>query len=102
MGNTHGSYLRCCHERMRVNACVNKSLVQALKSSDVTPPSNLSTFSRKNSKSAGLVNAYMDSQKFNAILREPCSYYGSASVPKNDLRASNFCKFPGGACPQTP
>ena len=43
---------------------------------------NLSTFSRGNLKSAGLANAYMDSQKLDAILREPCSYYGSVSVPK--------------------
>ena len=53
-----------------------------LESSDVTPPANLSTFSRKNLKSAGLVNAYMVGQKLDAILREPCSYYGSASISK--------------------
>ena len=54
--------------RTRVITCVNKSLVQALEScpsSEVTPctccSANLSTFSRENSKSAGLVNAYMDS-----------------------------------------
>ena len=42
---------------------------------------NRSTFSRGNSRSAGLANAYMNSQKFDALLRKPCSY-GSTSVPK--------------------
>ena len=52
----------------RVITCVNKSLIQALAScpsSEVTPctccSANLNTFSRENSKSAGIVNAYMDS-----------------------------------------
>ena len=34
---------------------------------------NLSKFYRENSKSAGLVNAYMDAKKSDAILREPSS-----------------------------
>ena len=66
--NAHVSCLRRCDERTRVITCVNKSLVQALEScpfSEVTPctccSANLSTFYRENSKSAGLVNAYMDS-----------------------------------------
>ena len=56
------------NERTCVITCVNKLLVQALEScpfSEVTPctccSANLSTFYRENSKSAGLVNAYMDS-----------------------------------------
>ena len=43
-------------------------------------PHLLSTFSHGNSTSAGLANAYTDSQKLDAILREPCSYI--ASIPK--------------------
>ena len=52
--------------------------------SNVTPPAVLPTLvhSHRNSKSAGLANAHMDSQKLDAILCKPCSYYGSASVPK--------------------
>ena len=52
--------------------------------SNVTLPAVLPTLvhSHRNSKSAGLANAHMDSQKLDAILRKPCSYYGSASVPK--------------------
>ena len=56
-------------------------------------------------KSAGLANAYVDSQKSDEILREPCSYYGSATVPKWPQKQSQsiqFLKFSGGACPQTP
>ena len=71
----------------RVNTCVNKSLVQALEScpsSDTTPPAVLPNFvhSRENSKSAGIATANMDSQKLDAMLREPRSYYDSVSVPK--------------------
>ena len=86
---TDVSCLCCRNERMCVNTCVNKSLVQALEScpsNDVTLCiccfANLSNFSCENSNSAGLVNTYMDNQKLDAILREPYSYYGSASVPK--------------------
>ena len=77
---------------MGVNACVNKSLFQASLQeftsclSDVTPPAassaNLRTFSLGNLKSAALANANMDGQKLDTILRESCSYYNSASVPK--------------------
>ena len=59
-------------ERTRVNTCVNKSLVQALESCP-SSDANHSTLSRENSKLAGLANAYMDSQKLDAILREPCN-----------------------------
>ena len=57
--------------------CVNKLLVQALEScpsSDATPPAVLPTSvpSRENSKSAGIANANMDSQKLDAIPYEPC------------------------------
>ena len=61
------SCLHRCDEWTSVITCVNKSLVQALTScpSEITPctccSANLSTFSRENSKSAGLVNACMDS-----------------------------------------
>ena len=81
---TRVSCLRRCDERMRVNTCVNKSLVQALEScpsSATFCSANLSTFSYGNSKSAGLANAYMDSQKLDAILREPYSYW-FCSCPK--------------------
>ena len=60
--NMHITCLRRCDERTCVITCVNKSLVHALEScpsSEVTPrtccSANLSTFSRENSKSAGLV-----------------------------------------------
>ena len=63
MGNQCGG-----DEGKRVITRVNKSLVQALEScpsSEVIPctccSANLSTFSWENSKSDGLVNAYMDS-----------------------------------------
>ena len=91
--------------------CVNKSLVQSLEScpsSDVTPPAVLPTLVCMyllSWKFEGLANAYVDSQNLDAVFREPCSYYGSASVPKwprSTLRASDFQTFPGGACPQTP
>ena len=66
--NARITCLRRCDERTRIITCVNKSLVHALEScpsSEVTPrtccSANLSTFSRENSKSAGLVNAYIDS-----------------------------------------
>ena len=71
--NARVSWLRRCDERTRVNTSVNKSLVQALESCP-SSDANLSTFSRENSKSAGLANAYMHgSQKLDAILREPCN-----------------------------
>ena len=80
------SSLRRCDERM----CINKSLFQAFESSQVVllvmSPTcwsvNLITFWCENFKSAGIANSYVDSQKLDAMLREPCSYYSSASVPK--------------------
>ena len=77
---------------MRVITCVNnKSLVQALEScpfSEVTPctccSANLSTFYQENSKSAGLVNAYMDSQV--ASMAELLSQ----NDLRSNLRACNF------------
>ena len=87
--NARITCLRYCDERTRVITCVIKSLVHALEScpsSEVTPrtccSANLCTFSRENSKSASLVNAYIDSYKSDAILREPSSYYSYVSVPK--------------------
>ena len=73
-------------ERTRVIiTCVNNAL-ESCPSSEVTQrtccSANLSAFSRENWKSAGLVNAYIDSQKSDAILREPSSYYSYVSVPK--------------------
>ena len=46
LGNARGNGLCRCHEKTRVNTCVNKSLVQALEScpSSVTPPANLSSY----------------------------------------------------------
>ena len=74
----------------RVKMCVNKSYISGAREftswlpSEVTPrtccSANLSTFSLGKSKSAGLANAYVDSQKLDVILCEPCSYYRSASV----------------------
>ena len=88
--------LSTANERMHTNVCVNKSVFQfqAFTScpSDVTPltvsSAKLITFSLGNSKSAGLVNAYLDSQKLDTILREPCSYYSSASAPKRPQKQS--------------
>ena len=40
--------------------------------------------------------------KLDEILREPCSYYGSASIPKWPQKQYQSIKFPEGACPQTP
>ena len=67
MGDQRGKCVSClchCNEKTRIN----KLLVQALEScpfSEVTSFTcysvNLSTFYRENLKSAGLVNAYMDS-----------------------------------------
>ena len=79
-----GSCLGHCDERMRVK----KSLVMALKnslSSDVTPPAVLPALVPslvEISKSAGLASACMHSQKLDAKLCEPFSYYDSACVPK--------------------
>ena len=56
-------------------------------------------------KSAGLANAYVDSQKSDEILREPCSYYGSATVPKWPQKQSQsiqFLKFSWGSMPPDP
>ena len=39
---------------------------------------------RENSKSAGLANANMDSQKLDAILREPHRYYAGPAEAKLD------------------
>ena len=78
------SCLCCCNERTCVNTYINKSLVQVLEScpsSDVTSPAALPTLVPLLVK-AGLANAYIYSHKLDAILREPCSYYGSAFVPK--------------------
>ena len=98
------SGLCCCDERTRVNACVNKSLFQALQSSPVVLlvshrlnciadifsvfstyyftffhptccSANHSTFSRGNLPSAGIANAYMDSHKLDTILRKPFSVH---------------------------
>ena len=82
------TYISCLHhyyERTRRNMCVNKLLFQAPESSPVVfqrchptcCSAKLSTFSLGNSKSSGLANAYVDSEKLDTILREPCSYYGS-------------------------
>ena len=67
--NEHVSCLRRCDERTHVTMSVNKSLFQALKSSAVVL--SVMSFICGNSKSAGLANAHMDSQKLDAILREP-------------------------------
>ena len=111
------SGLRRCDERTHVNTCINKSLFQALESSPVVllvshrlncfadifsvfsvyyftifHPTccsvNHSTFSRGNLMA--YTNVYMDSQKLDTILREPCGvhcYYSSASVPKMSSEA---------------
>ena len=51
-----------CDERTRVLTCVKFHALKSYPSSEVTPctccSANLNTFSRENSKSAGLVNAY--------------------------------------------
>ena len=55
--------------------------------------------------SVGLANTYMDSQKLDALLSEPCIFYGYASVPKWPQKQSQSIKFKKnfwGACPQTP
>ena len=77
--------------------------------SDITPCiccfANLSIFSRENSKSAGLVNAYMDSQKLDAINTLRAIQLAATDLRlsqnghRSNLRAS---KFPGGPCPQAP
>ena len=55
-------YAAAMKGRTRVITCVNKSLVQALESCrSPHAPAVLPTLVRENSKSAGLVNAYMDS-----------------------------------------
>ena len=54
--------------------CLNKSLVQALESchsSDITPPAVLPTLVPSLVKSAGLGNAYTDSQNLDATNDEP-------------------------------
>ena len=55
------------------------------------------------SHAAGLANAYVDSQKLDAILREPCSYYGSASVSKMaSVAISEHLIFLGEHAPRPP
>ena len=61
---------------------------------------NCSTFSRRNLMSAGLANAYMDSQKLDTILCEPYSYYNSASVTKWAQKQSQ--NFLGEHIPRSP
>ena len=95
--------------RPRINTSVNKSLCQALESSPVILlliyptycSDNLSTFSRGNLKSAGLTNAFWDSQKLDEIVTTMALLL-LKNGPRSNLRASNFYKFPGGASPQTP
>lgn len=57
-----------------------------------------------NLMSAGSANADMESQKLEAIFCEPCSHYGSASVPPSEAISEDliFKKFPVGACPPDP
>ena len=106
---TRVSCLRRCDERTRIllNTCVNKSPVQTLESCPSSDaPTVLPTLVPslvKIRSHAGLVNVYMDSQKLDAILREPYSYYSCASVSQNglrsNLRASNFKKISWGKMP---
>ena len=63
-----------------VRKYIGSSGAQELFLSDVTTPSV--QVPSLNLKSAGLANAYMDSQKLDAILCMPCSYYSFASVLK--------------------
>ena len=44
------------------------------------------TFFCGKSKSARLANAFVDSQKLDAILHEPCSYYAALLLYQNGLR----------------
>ena len=64
--NMHVIILHCCDEKTYVNICVNIVLFQALESSTVVflvmlpacCSANISTFSHRNSRSAGLANAH--------------------------------------------
>ena len=74
----------------------NKSLFQALESSPVVMlpaycSANRSTFYGRNSKSVGLANA-RGQLKFDAIIREPCSYYDSTSVASEAISEYLFFK----------
>ena len=88
---------------------INKSLCQALESSPVVLlliyptycSANFSTFSRGNLKSAGLTNAFWDSQKLDEIVATTALLL-LKNGPRSSLRASNFYKFPGGASPRPP
>ena len=42
----------------------------------------------------GLANACVNSQNLDAVLREPCSYYGFASAPKSPQKHSQIIWFP--------
>ena len=77
---TYVSCLHHCYERTCWNTCVNILLFQVPESSLVVfswchptcCSGKLSTFSLGNSKSSCLANAYVDSQKLDAILCKPC------------------------------
>ena len=79
------------------DARVNKPLFQAHETLPVVflvmlpacCSANRSTFSRRNSKSS---NLYSKCQKFDAITREPCSYYDSAcpKMTSEHLISKNF------------
>ena len=70
-------------------------------------PANLGSYFLSWKFEVSWLSTYMDSQKLDAILCEPCSCYGSASAQnglRSNLRAStcNFSKFPGGASHRPP
>ena len=90
--------LHHCDGGTSINTCVNKSLFQVLGSCPLVMSPHLLfcqpyTFSRGNSKSAGIANAHVDSQKLDATFRKPCIYYGSASIPKWPQKQSQSIKF---------
>ena len=102
-------YIRTsCMLSYKLDALLTYSVYTSSPSSSpsVTPPTVLPT-SWKFNVSYSLVNAYMDSQKLDAILCKPCSYCGSAYFcPKMASEAISehliSKNFPGGACPPHP
>ena len=94
-----------------VNTCANKLLIQALESSPVvflvmSPHLQFCQplyFLSWKFEVSWLTNAYVDSQKLDAVLHVPCNYYSSAAVPKwprSNLTASNLISW--GSMPSDP
>ena len=101
--NARVSCLLLCDERTRVNiiAISGTRKFTSCLSSDVTPPAVLSTLVPflVEIQSTGIANAYVDSQKLDAMLREPCTY---SKWPQKQSQSIQFQRTSWGSMPPGP